>query len=87
MDNIGRVLPDATQSDAAYPQRERKTNSIRERKPTMQYLNPKNRRRGQGMTEYVIIVALLAITSIGMINIFGRSIKYQMGKVLSLIHI
>jgi Flp pilus assembly pilin Flp len=37
---------------------------------------------GQGMTEYIIIVALIAITSIAVIKIFGDSIKFQMAETI-----
>jgi pilus assembly protein Flp/PilA len=33
------------------------------------------RKRGQGMTEYIIIVALIAIAAIGIITIFGENIR------------
>ncbi len=33
------------------------------------------RRRGQGMTEYIIIVALIAIAAIGVVTIFGDNIR------------
>ena len=33
------------------------------------------RRRGQGMTEYIIIVALVAIASIAVVTIFGDQIR------------
>lgn len=32
-------------------------------------------RRGQGMTEYIIIVALIAIAAIGVITVFGNNIR------------
>ena len=32
-------------------------------------------RRGQGMTEYIIIVALVAIASIAVVTIFGNQIR------------
>ena len=32
-------------------------------------------RRGQGMTEYIIIVALIAIASIGIVTLFGDNIR------------
>jgi pilus assembly protein Flp/PilA len=32
-------------------------------------------RRGQGMTEYIIIVALIAIAAIGVISLFGDNIR------------
>ena len=36
-------------------------------------------RRGQGMTEYIIIVALIAIGSIGIISLFGDNIRTLFG--------
>jgi Flp pilus assembly pilin Flp len=35
----------------------------------------KKNRRGQGMTEYIIIVALIAIAAIGVITLFGDNIR------------
>ena len=35
--------------------------------------------RGQGMTEYVIIVALIAIAAIGVITLFGDNIRELFG--------
>ncbi len=35
----------------------------------------RNARRGQGMTEYIIIVALIAIAAIGIITLFGDNIR------------
>ena len=35
--------------------------------------------RGQGMTEYIIIVALIAIAAIGVITLFGDNIKALFG--------
>jgi len=37
------------------------------------------RRRGQGMTEYIIIVALIAIAAIGVITLFGDNIRRLFG--------
>ena len=34
---------------------------------------------GQGMTEYIIIVALIAIAAIGIYSLFGDTIREQMG--------
>ena len=34
---------------------------------------------GQGMTEYIIIVALIAIAAIGVITIFGDNIRKMFG--------
>ena len=30
---------------------------------------------GQGMTEYIVIVALIAVASIGVVTVFGRDIR------------
>jgi Flp pilus assembly pilin Flp len=35
--------------------------------------------RGQGMTEYIIIVALIAIAAIGVVTLFGDNIKALFG--------
>ena len=35
--------------------------------------------RGQGMTEYIIIVALIAIAAIGVVTIFGENIRAIFG--------
>lgn len=32
---------------------------------------------GQGMTEYIIIVALIAVAAIGVYSLFGKSIRNQ----------
>jgi pilus assembly protein Flp/PilA len=47
-------------------------------------LNTRNSRspqkkRGQGMTEYIIIVALIAIAAIGVITLFGDNIRKLFG--------
>jgi len=34
-------------------------------------------RRGQGLTEYIIIVALVAIAGIGIVNLFGNQLRNQ----------
>lgn len=34
-----------------------------------------NREDGQGMTEYIIIVALIAVAAIGIVTVFGRQIQ------------
>lgn len=36
-------------------------------------------RRGQGMTEYIVIVALIAIAAIGIITLFGDNIRKLFG--------
>ncbi|MFP2958856.1 hypothetical protein ACLEPN_13675 [Myxococcus sp. 1LA] len=35
--------------------------------------------RGQGMTEYIIIVALIAIAAIGVVTLFGDNIRKLFG--------
>lgn len=37
------------------------------------------RRRGQGMTEYIIIVSLIAIAAIGVVTLFGDNIRKLYG--------
>lgn len=38
-----------------------------------------NREDGQGMTEYIIIVALIAIAAIGVVTVFGQDIRHLFG--------
>lgn len=48
----------------------------------MKKLTKKNllkKSRGQGMTEYIIIVALIAIAAIGVITLFGDNIRALFG--------
>jgi pilus assembly protein Flp/PilA len=40
-------------------------------------LNKRN--RGQGMTEYIIIVALIAIAAVGIVTVFGQNIRQLFG--------
>ena len=35
------------------------------------------RQAGQGMTEYIIIVALIAIAAIGVFSMFGKTVRNQ----------
>lgn len=37
----------------------------------------KSRQSGQGMTEYIIIVALIAIAAIGVYSYFGKTVRSQ----------
>jgi Flp pilus assembly pilin Flp len=37
----------------------------------------RRRARGQGMTEYIIIVALIAVAAIGVYNLFGATVRNQ----------
>lgn len=39
------------------------------------------RQRGQGMTEYIIIVALVAIAAIAVYSFFGRTVRDQMSSI------
>ncbi|MCY1045967.1 hypothetical protein OV208_31935 [Corallococcus sp. bb12-1] len=41
--------------------------------------NQLRKSRGQGMTEYIIIVALIAIAAIGVITLFGDNIRKLFG--------
>ena len=38
---------------------------------------PGKDRNGQGLTEYIIIVALVAVAGIGIVNIFGNQLRNQ----------
>jgi len=44
----------------------------------MNHFITKKRQLGQGMTEYIIIVALVAVAAIGVYSAFGNAIKSQM---------
>ncbi|WP_417763364.1 Flp family type IVb pilin [Shewanella sp.] len=39
--------------------------------------------RGQGMTEYIIIVALIAVSAIGVYSFFGQTIRNQVAGLSS----
>jgi len=41
--------------------------------------NLRTNKKGQGMTEYIIIVALIAIAAIGVITLFGDDIRKLFG--------
>jgi type IV pilus assembly protein PilA len=41
----------------------------------------KKRQRGQGMTEYIIIVALIAVAAIAVYQLFGQTIRSQMAGI------
>lgn len=43
----------------------------------MKQLKHAQRQLGQGMTEYIIIVALIAIAAITVYQFFGKTIQYQ----------
>ncbi len=40
-------------------------------------LHGRKRQRGQGMTEYIIIVALVAIGAIGIYSLLGKTVQHQ----------
>lgn len=40
-------------------------------------MHKKTRVRGQGMTEYIIIVALLAVAAIGVYTLLGQTLRSQ----------
>lgn len=41
----------------------------------MRFRSLEERQSGQGMTEYIIMVALIAIAAIGVITIFGQNLR------------
>lgn len=41
-------------------------------------MNIRHRQKGQGMTEYIIVVALVAIAAIGVYTAFGKTLRGQM---------
>jgi Tfp pilus assembly protein FimT len=41
-------------------------------------MDARRRFRGQGMTEYIIVVALIAIAAIGVYTAFGKTLRGQM---------
>ncbi len=40
-------------------------------------------RNGQGLTEYIIVVALVAIAAIGIVNIFGNQLRNQFATIIT----
>lgn len=40
-------------------------------------------RKGQGLTEYIIVVALVAIAAIGVVNIFGNQLRNQFSTIVA----
>ncbi len=41
------------------------------------------RQRGQGMTEYIIIVALIAVAAIGVYQLFGQAVRSQTAAIVN----
>lgn len=46
-------------------------------------LRKPRKQSGQGMTEYVIIVALIAVAAIAVTQLFGTTVRTQMGAIAS----
>jgi Flp pilus assembly pilin Flp len=42
-----------------------------------------SKRSGQGLTEYIIVVALVAIAAIGVVNIFGNQLRHQFSTIIA----
>ncbi len=49
------------------------------RKNSTSQVVAKSKQKGQGMTEYIIIVALIAVAAIGVFRLFGDTLRNQMG--------
>ena len=47
----------------------------------MKNIAMKKKSLGQGMTEYIIIVALIAVAAIGVYAMFGKTVRTQMAGV------
>jgi Flp pilus assembly pilin Flp len=41
----------------------------------------RNEERGQGMTEYLIVVALIAIAAVAVFSRFGQTMRYQVAGI------
>src|SRR5689334_834274 len=71
-----RFLPNTTVCRAAFALVEALNPSCSNNGGTaMQF---RNNQRGQGMTEYIIVVALVAIAAIGVYTAFGKTVRGQM---------
>lgn len=42
-----------------------------------------DRQRGQGMTEYIVIVALIAVAAIGVYQFFGQAVRSQTAAIVN----
>jgi Flp pilus assembly pilin Flp len=40
-------------------------------------------RRGQGLTEYIIVVALVAVAAIGVVNLMGNQLRNQFSTIVA----
>jgi Tfp pilus assembly protein FimT len=45
--------------------------------PAMNVFHATRRQRGQGMTEYLVVVALIAVAAIGVYTLFGQTLRNQ----------
>lgn len=43
--------------------------------------NKKNKQKGQSLTEYLILVALVAISSIGIVKLLGHTVNVQFSNI------
>jgi len=46
-------------------------------RPAVDKLLERSRQRGQGMTEYLIVVALISVAAIGVYSFFGQTLRNQ----------
>jgi Flp pilus assembly pilin Flp len=51
--------------------------SLNEREILFMNVRKLSKERGQGMTEYIIIVALIAVAAIGVYSYFGQTVRNQ----------
>jgi hypothetical protein len=54
---------------------------IKEVHMSMRGIRPATRQRGQGMSEYIIVTALVAVAGIGLFAAFGDVLQNQMASV------
>ena len=47
----------------------------------MKRIHSFKRQLGQGMTEYIIIVALIAVGAVGVYTAFGKTIQHEVGAI------
>jgi Flp pilus assembly pilin Flp len=53
------------------------------KQPTTLQTRNQDRQKGQGMVEYIIIVALIAIAAIGVYSYFGETVRHQVAGMAS----
>lgn len=46
-----------------------------------QYSRVGNRKQGQGMTEYIVVLALVVVAAIGVYSFFGKTVRNQMAGI------